>query len=380
MKITDIETLPLSCPLKEFIGDATARWKAWNALLVQVFTNEGIAGIGEISPLHGEEMDIFEAIIQNKLKKIIIGEDPLDRERLWDKMLGKGSGSFVLGSEGAIVSAIAGIDIALWDIVGKALNIPIYKLLGGSYREEIRLYASALFNRVTGPPLTSEELAEEASGYVKEGFTAIKMKVGFDAKRDLRNIAAVREAIGPDIDLMVDANQGYSFPVALKVARQLEKYNICWFEEPIPCHDLDASAELAAAVDVPIALGENEYTRYRFRDILVKRAADIIQPDIIHAGGITECKRIVSMASAWQVPYVPHIYSTVGLVGSLHLIASTSNAFIAEYIKGRGEWPLRNELFTEPLKIERGCIEVPKGPGLGIKLREDALEKYAYKK
>jgi len=379
LRITDIKTIPLTCPLKEPIGDATAQWDAWNALLVQVFTDEGIVGLGEVSPLHGREMAVFEAIIQKRLRQLVVGEDPFDRERLWDKMLGKGSGSFTLGSEGAVVSAIAGVDIALWDIAGKALNSPICRLLGGCYRRKIRVYASGLFNRAADPPLTPKELAEEAKGYVKEGFTAIKMKIGFDMKRDLEKVAAVREAIGPDVNLMVDANQGYSFPVALKMARELEKYEVSWFEEPIPSHDLDSLAALAAAVDIPIALGENEYSRYRFRDILVKRAADIVQPDIVHAGGITECKRIISMASAWEVPYVPHIYSTIGLVGTLHLIASTSNAFIAEYIKGVGEWALRNELFTEPLKVEGGYIKVPDGPGLGIKIKEDAIDRYSYR-
>jgi len=376
MKIIDVKAFPISFPLEEAAYDATGIWREWNTVIVKVYADEGTIGIGEVGPIHGGGTAVFKAIIEKKLKKLIIGENPFDRERLFEKMLGHGTSAYAFGTKGAIVSAVASIDIALWDLVGKVLKVPIYDLLGGKCREKIPAYASGFFGKA-GKPLTPEECGREAIVYVEEGFTAMKMKVGFDPKSDLRRVKAVRDAIGSDVDLMVDANQSYSFPLAVKMARLFEKYDVTWLEEPIPINDIDAMAALTSTVEISIAAGENYYTRYEFRDLLVKRAVDIIQPDIIHAGGITECKKIASMANAWNIPCAPHIHSTVGMVASIHLLASVSNGLIAEYITRGGSSALRDELFARPLKVKNGYVEVPKGPGLGIELNEEALKKYS---
>jgi len=376
MEIIDVKAFPLSFPLEEAAHDATGKWKEWNTVIVKVYADDGTIGIGEVGPIHGGGMEVFKAIIEGKLKKMVIGENPFDREKLFEKMLGHGTSAYAFGTKGAIVSAVASIDIALWDLVGKVLKVPIYDLLGGKCREKIPAYASGFFGKA-GKPLTPEECAREALLYVDEGFTAMKMKVGFDSKSDLKRVKAVRDAIGPDIDLMVDANQSYSFPLAVKMARLFGKYDITWLEEPIPINDIEAMAALTSIVEIPIAAGENYYTRYEFRDLLVKRAVDIIQPDIIHAGGVTECKRIASMANAWNIPCAPHIHSTVGMVASIHLLASIPNGLVAEYITRGGSSALRDELFTRPLRIKNGYIEVPKGPGLGIELNEETLKKYS---
>lgn len=378
MRITDVQAFPISFPLDAPAHDATGVWDSWNTVIVKITAEDGTFGYGEIGPIHGGGIPIFKAIVDHKLKDLVIGEDVFDRERLYEKMLGRGTSSYALGQKGAIVSAVAGIDIALWDIVGKIFETPVYQLLGGCVHEKIPAYASGFFGK-SGRSLTAKECADEAKSYADQGFKGVKMKIGFGRKQDLLNLEAVRNALGPDPGIMVDANQSYSYHDVLKIASELAAFNLTFLEEPLPINDLDAMAALASAVEIPIAAGENYYTRFEFRDVLVKRAVNIIQPDIIHAGGITETKKIASMASAWNVPLAPHIHATVGVAASIHLLTSAPNTLAVEYITSGGSYKLRQVLYGQAFMAQDGWIKATQEPGLGINLNEEMFEKYCPK-
>jgi D-galactarolactone cycloisomerase len=375
MKITEVTAYPISFPLEVPSRDATGVWHDWSTVLVKITVENGTYGWGEIGPLHGGGLPVFTAIVDHKLKDLLLGESVFDRERLYVKMLGTGTGSYAFGQKGAIITAIAGIDIALWDVAGKLLKTPVYNMLGGVYHQKIPAYASGFFGK-DGRSLTAEECGEEAKSYADQGFQGIKMKVGFGRDQDLRNLEAVRNALGPDLGIMVDANQGFSYHDILKIARDMSAFDLTFIEEPLPINDLEAMANLVKAIDVPIAAGENYYTRFEFRDVITRRAVNIIQPDIIHAGGITETKKIVDMASAWNIPCAPHIHATVGVPASIHLLTSVPNTLAAEYITSGGSFRLRKALYGEAYIAEDGFVSAPDLPGLGIEINDSALEQY----
>lgn len=375
MKITKVEAFPIEFPLDTPAQDATGVWDSWNTVIVKITVEDGTFGYGEIGPIHGGGIPIFKAMVDHKLGAMIMGESCFDRERLYEKMLGRGTSSYALGQKGAIVSAVAGIDIALWDLVGKILETPVYQLLGGQAHEKIPAYASGFFGK-SGRPLTPAECAEEAKSYADQGFKGVKMKVGFGHKQDLLNLEAVRQALGPDLGIMVDANQSYSYHDVMKIAHELAAFDLTFLEEPLPINDIEAMAALAAAVEIPIAAGENYYTRFEFRDILVKRAVNIVQPDIIHAGGITETKKIADMASAWNVPLAPHIHATVGVAASIQLLTACPHTLAAEYITSGGSYKLRQALCSQSFMAEDGWVKAPQEPGLGIHVNEEVFARY----
>jgi len=369
VKITKVEAMVLTCPLEKPIMDATYTLPHRSAVLVRVDTDEGLSGIGEAAYFGGPPM-ITKIIIEKELQEYLIGEDPLNIERLWEKMYQR---SIKHGRKGAIIASMSGIDIALWDIKAKAAGMPLYKLLGGCY-EQIRAYASAGFY-AEGKGL--KELAEEMASYVREGFTAVKMKIGrLSQSEDIARVRAVREAIGDDVDLLVDGNNAYTAYQAIKIARRMEEYNIFWFEEPVPAEDIEGSAAVAAAIDTPVAAGENEFTRYGFRDLILGKAIDIAQPDVTWCGGITEAKKIAAMASAWNIICVPHSFSSaIALVANLHFSASIPNSLFQEF--DRNYNPLRENLLTEPIRINKdGYIKLPDKPGLGVELDESVVRRY----
>lgn len=313
---------------------------------------------------------ITKTIVEKELQEYLIGEDPLNIERLWEKMYQR---SIKHGRKGAIIASISGIDIALWDIKAKAAKMPLYKLLGGCY-EQIRAYASAGFY---APAKGVKELAAEMASYIKEGFTAVKMKIGrLSPAEDVARVMAVREAIGDDIDLLVDGNNAYTSYQAIKIARKMEEYNIFWFEEPVPAEDIEGSAIVADAIDTPVAAGENEFTRYGFRNLIINKAIDIAQPDVTWCGGITEAKKIAAMASAWNIICVPHSFSSaIALVANLHFSASIPNSLFQEF--DRNYNPLRENLLQEPITINQdGYIELTDKLGLGVELNESVVKKY----
>ncbi|HEV7619028.1 MAG TPA: mandelate racemase/muconate lactonizing enzyme family protein [Burkholderiaceae bacterium] len=379
MKITEVITHQLLVNVDEpFTSSRGWFYKTKGALVVEIRTDTGLVGWGDC---YGPAA-VNRAIVDNVLKAGLIGRDPFDVEVLWEELYNKIKD---YGLTGMTISAISGIDIALWDLVGKATGQPIHKLIGGAFRTQLQAYATGLYfkdmNRL------NEEAVEEARGYVKQGFKAIKMKIGLGSiTKDIDRVAAVRDAIGRDVQLMVDANHCFNVPQAIAIGRELEKLDIHWFEEPISPEDLDGYVEVTRKLDMAIAGGENEFTKFGFRRILEKRAMDIVQPDVCAAGGITECKKIAALAQASSVQCVPHAWGTaIGLAATMHYLASlpfTPPCLVPvppmlEYEQTFN--PFRDELSSTDLTHKDGFVTVPNGPGLGIEINRDVLERYRVK-
>jgi len=361
MKIVDVKAIPIAAHLEKPLIWATGKTYERNTTLIQVETDEDITGIGEAAG----PPKVISAIIE-MLKKRVLNKDPLDIEFLWRSMLGKRSGQFA----DMVITAISGIDIALWDILGKKTKLPVSKLLGGLLREKVKAYATGGYFK----PLNN--LVNEVSEYLNQGFQAVKIKVGFGINKDIEIVKTIRESLGYDFELMIDATEAYEASTAIKLARKIERYEIEWFEEPVSSRDVESLAEVSSKVDIPIAAGEYEHTRFGFKDMITRRAVDIVQPDATIAGGLTECKKIAAMAEAWHIKCAPHVWgSAVGLVAHLHLIASTSNCLLLEF--DRTFNPLREELAKDPIICKNGYVKVPKKPGLGIELNLKALKKYS---
>lgn len=369
MKITDVITTILNVRLPEPIIDATYVIPNRSAVLVEIRTSEGISGWGEAC-FYGGPPEVTKQIIDTELRSYLIGQDPRDIERLWENMY---RGTVKHGRKGALIACISGIDIALWDIRGKVLNLPVYKLLGG-LRESIPAYASGGFYSQSKDV---EGLVEEVKSYVEKGFRAIKIKVGRESlTHDIQRVEAVRKAIGDDIVLMVDGNNAYMPYEAVTMGRALEELGAYWFEEPVPAEDVEGCAQVAHALDVAVAAGENEFTRYGYRDLILARAADILQPDVTWCGGITEARNIAYMASAWNIPCVPHAFSSaICLVANLHLNCGIPNSLFQEFDQNYN--PLRSELTNENIKIDKEShLAPPQGPGLGVTINRDCFNKY----
>ncbi len=367
MKITDVKAFSLSAPLKEPWQIAKIAMKEMTTTIVEIFTDEGISGIGEcltrLSPL------TTCSIVNEIFKPILVGADPLDVAVLWEKMFStmRSRGHH----KGFMIEAISGVDIALWDVMGKALGLPIHKLLGGCYRDRIKVYASSLLFKDTNI------LVKEAIKLVEEGYPAIKLKIGQGLEKDIQNVKTIRKAIGDGIQLMVDANSAFDSFTAIQLARKLEPYDIFWFEEPVPPDDIDGYAKISKTSPIPVAAGESEFTKFGFRDLITKGGVAIIQPDVSRAGGISECKKITDMASAYNLPYSPHTGASgaINIAASLQLAAGISNFLIFEYMYPPN--PLRENILQEPLpKPKNGYIPISNEPGLGIKLNRKVVSKY----
>jgi len=333
---------------------------------VQVETDEGIVGFGSCS---GNEA-VVEAIIVRALKPILIGKDPLQIQELWEMgYVGTGIGEY--GSQAIGVVALSGVDIALWDILGKAQNIPVYKLLGERSRERVQVYATALY------PEETAEVVKKALAFVEKGFRSIKIKVGFDLAKDIEIVKVVREVVGEDFTLMADANMGYGIEAALKAAAVLEECRVAWFEEPLFVGDIEGHAFLKSRSQVPIALGENLHTTLAFEQFILRRAIDVLQPDVARAGGISQVRKVAGLAVAHGLPISLHTWGdAVALAASLHLAAALENSAIMELDCTSN--PLRTELLKEPLEAQNGFMLPPQGAGLGIDLNTDTLKKYAF--
>ncbi|VTU21323.1 mandelate racemase/muconate lactonizing enzyme family protein [Variovorax sp. RA8] len=376
MKITDVITHQLVVDVDEPFTSARGwYYKTKGALVVEIVTDEGITGWGDC---YGPAA-VNKTIVDTLLKPSLIGRDPFDVEVIWEALYNKVKD---YGLTGMTICSISGIDIALWDIVGKAVNKPIHKLIGGCFRPKLQAYATGLYFK--NMDRLNEEAVEEARGYVAEGFTAIKMKIGLGSLiRDIDRVAAVRDAIGNDIKLMVDANHSFNVPQAINMGRELEKLGVYWFEEPISPEDLDGYVEVSRRLDMAVAGGENEFAKYSFRAILEKRAMDIVQPSVCAAGGITEAKKIAALAQAHSVQCVPHCWGTaIGLAATMHFLASLPDSPpclvpvppMLEYEQTFN--PFRDELSRTKLTHEGGVVTVPTGPGLGIDVDRTVLDRY----
>ena len=312
MKITKVRTHVLEAALSQPFAYSRAWYDTRTASLVEIETDTGLTGWGECYGPARMTSAVVEAIAP-----WLTGEDPLRTDALWQMVYARLRDH---GQKGVVIQGLSGIDIALWDIKGKHFGVPAHRLMGGPLRTEVRAYATGLYRRKSGDPL--KYLAEEAAGYVGEGFTAVKLKVGFGIEEDAAVTRAVREAIGPKVALMVDANHAFDAVAAIRLGRMIEPYDIGWFEEPVPPEDLAGYRAVKAALSIPIAGGECEFTRYGFREQLVSRAVDIVQPDTCAAGGLTECKKIADMSEAFGVRYNPHVWGTgIAIAASLQLLA-----------------------------------------------------------
>lgn len=373
MKIKSIETYIVQHQLKKSFYFSQWEYDKRLICLVKITLYDGTYGWGEG---YGPARMIKEGI--EFFKPLLIGEDPVAHENLWQKMYLR---SLDYNRRGIFLAAISALDVALWDIKGKLFNQPVSVLLGGRKREVVRAYATGMY--FSDCSNLSNKLAEEALSYKKEGFSAMKMKVGLGIKEDMKNIHAVREAIGYDVELMVDSNHAFSLKEALQLVREMEKYNIGWFEEPISPEEYENYAHLRQHSSIPIAGGECEYLRYGFLHLFQSKSVDIAQPDICAAGGLTEVKKICCMAQTFGVDIVPHTWGTgIAVSAALHLMSNWDtipgrmNSPVPLLELDKTENPLRDELMTPGLIINNGMIQVPSKSGLGVEVDESALKKY----
>ena len=285
MKITEVRTIRLRAPIpiERQVLSRSGQRRFRSAILIEVETDAGISGIGSCSG-NGA---IIEVIVDKVLKPLVVGVDPCNIEAVWEKAY-FGGGVRVFGSRGIGVVALSGLDMALWDIRGKAENVPVFELLGGAKREKVEVYATALY------PEATATVARRALAFAEQGFKGVKLKLGFDLAQDLERVRAVRAAVGRDFPVMTDANMGYEVDAALRAAEVLEECGVFWLEEPLFVEDIEGHTKLKAAAKVPIALGENLHMRYAFEQFIARGAVDILQPDVARAGGISEVKRIAT--------------------------------------------------------------------------------------
>ncbi|MCU0626032.1 MAG: mandelate racemase/muconate lactonizing enzyme family protein [Gemmatimonadaceae bacterium] len=347
-----------------------------DALLVRLEDEDGTVGWGEAAP---DSIPVAEAFIRHELARFVIGEDPFDVERIWDRMF---YGNHDLGPGGALPNAIAGIDLALWDLMGKRLALPACDLLGGRYRDRIRAYGS--FGIGTNRRLTPADAAAKARKFVQAGFTVVKLRMQIrelqqDPQPDyvLDYARAVRAAIGPEVKLMVDINNGWTPARAIELGKRLQGELDVWFlEEPVSDQTHRLTAEVVRALDVPIIAGEKEYTRWQLRELITDAEPDYLNPDTIKAGGLTEMKKIAAIAQAYDKPIICHnTRPALGTAASLHFVASIRNCGPVIEYPDVDEFRAQLALFPEPLVFREGFLHVPMRPGLGLTPDEAAVRR-----
>jgi L-alanine-DL-glutamate epimerase-like enolase superfamily enzyme len=371
LKITDVEAIVLRQPtVDETIADGSQ-----DDLVIVVRTDEGVTGIGEVD----SQPDIARAVVEAptshavaaSLRDLLIGENPLDVERLWNKMY---RGTIYYGRRGVAIHAISGVDIALWDIKGKVEGRPICELLGEVRTKRVRAYASRLM------PDTEAEVRDAVAELREQSFTAIKLgwgPLGKDPEHDVRLARAAKEVAGDGVDILIDAGLGYVADAkkAIGVSRQLEELGVFWLEEPFEPDEYEAYAELADTIDLPVAAGEQDVTRWGFRELIDRCHVDIIQPDVTRVGGISEMLKIAQIADDRGLKTVPHAWKS-GIIkaASLHVNAVLSEALFQEYCVA--QTPIAQDLVVQKLPIEAdGYVAVPSEPGLGVELDWDVVER-----
>ncbi len=373
MKIADVKTYVLDARLAEPFAYSQAWYERRGAMLVEIVAEDGTSGWGEaFGPAR-----LTAAIVQH-YRPLLIGADALATEAIWQSLYNMLRDH---GQKGLPIEALSAVDIALWDLKGRHLGLPIHRLMGGPLRTRVQAYATGFYRKRSGDPM--QYLLEEAQQRVSEGFTGVKLKLGFGLEQDVRLCRAVRGAVGPGIAIMVDANHAYDATAAIRLGRSIQDLDIAWFEEPVPPEDLAGYRDVRAALDIPIAGGEAEFTRWGFRSLMLDRPIDILQPDVCAAGGISECKKIADMASAFGIRVNPHVWGTgVGLAASLQLIATLPHnppgLFPLEPLLefDCSEHPIRMTVLQSPIVQHGGWVQVPQGPGLGIEIDRAALDRY----
>ncbi len=356
---------------------------SFDSALVRVETAGGITGFGEAKAQVGSAANCRAicSLIEDELAPALVGEDARDISRLWDVMyngsrahyaIARGHVFPIMGRRGLTVSAISGVDIALWDILGKSLGAPVWRLLGGRRQERMPAYASGGWAPV-------DRIAAELQRFIDRGnFGAVKMRVGSGdgtLAHSIARVHAAREGLGDSVGIMCDAHGTWTVSEAKRFCRAVAECNIDWLEEPVTADDKPGMAEVRANTDIPISTGESEFTRFAFRDLALLRAADIFQPDLSIAGGITETMRIEALASAHQIRLAPHMWGgALTFAAGLHVAAAASSGFILEYSLGAN--PMLHELAVEDFAVVDGMLEIPERVGLGVTIDEDFTARY----
>ena len=368
MQITDIKTFLIH------------PGRAKNLCFVKIETDEGIYGWGECYTQSDRDVQITAHVDQ--LKRYLIGRDPTNIKHFMQMAFDD-----FAGRRGAMdyYCAISGLEHAMWDIAGKAYGAPVHKLIGGACRDKIRVYA----NGWSGGNPTPESLAERASEVIEAGFTALKFDpipgrwrtyVGKEVEdAAVENVRAVREAVGPDVDILVEMHRRLAPMHAVRIAHEIEQYRPFWYEEPILAENIPALASVRQKINIPVVTGEELYTKFEFREVFEKQAADILNPDVCNVGGILELKEIAAMAEPYFVVISPHNFNstTVGLAATIQVSAAIPNFLITEYFVNLEE--LGNDIAKTPFQVQNGYIQLPDAPGLGIDLDEERLSAYPYK-
>jgi len=357
LKITDVKATPLKT----------------GTVIVQVFTDAGVVGIGECSPMN---IAVVAGFVNTALRPLLVDENPLGIDVLWNRMMFK---TYKLGPQGAQPEAIAGVDIALWDILGKVTGQPIHMLLGGCYRDVVQLYASI----GGGGDIQPERMVKRVEDALERGFKAVKIRMDWgpmrqdrDPEKDLEMFRQVKAVAGDAVLVSFDANNGYSVSTAIRQGRKFEEMGIYHYEEPVAQYDYAGLAEVADALDVPVAGGEHEYTRWQFRDLILEGKIDIIQPDVVKCAGISECWKIAVLGSTFNKMFVPHqTQPTIGTTANIHICAALPNADRPQEYGGAK--PELDKIFVEPPVVENGMMRVPSKPGLGLEIVDSKLKKLA---
>jgi len=362
MKVTDIKPFVVDC--------FRTNW-----VFVKVYTDDGIDGVGEAT-LEYKEKALLGAL--EHIKEYLVGKDPLQIEKHWHAIY---RDAYWRGGP-VLMSALSAVEMALWDILGKALNVPVYQLLGGKATEKVRIYVNGWFSGAKEP----EEFGEKAAIAVQRGITAMKWDPfgknylnisNSDLDKALRCVAAVREAAGDQVDLLIEGHGRFNIPTAVKIAKELEPFKPMLFEEPVPPDNLNALKEVKDKSPVPISAGERLYTRWDYLNMFDLMAADYIQPDISHAGGIMELKKIAAEAECRYIAFAPHNPSgPVANAATLQLAATCPNFEILEIMYSDVVW--RKDVTNEALTYENGYMMIPDKPGLGIELNEEACLAHPY--
>jgi L-alanine-DL-glutamate epimerase-like enolase superfamily enzyme len=360
MKISAIQAIPLAVPIRALEPPSGWTAGASKQVIVRVFTDEGLCGHGEAFA-YGAPLAVCN-VIDESLTPLLLGQNALRIDALCDLMH---RSTMTYGRRGLAMFAISGIEIALWDLLGKARGAPVHELLGGAVRPRLTAYASLL--RYDSPG----EVARVCRHFVAQGFRMLKLH-----QTDVESVRAAREAVGDRVELMLDTNCPWTPNEAIVMARALGPYRLFWLEEPVwPPEDYRGLAEVARSTETPIALGENESTVFGFREIIERRAAQILQPSVTKVGGISEMRKITALAQAANLPVAPHsFYFGPGLAATLHLAATLGGAMPIEFPTGRHEVPL----LARPIAARDGLVDVPTGPGLGVEINEEVIQRYPY--
>jgi D-galactarolactone cycloisomerase len=387
MKITSITSHILRVPL----GDKTfyssqAAFPERNSCLVRIETDSGLVGWGEGGQYGPPEP--VAACIDAVLAPRLLYRDPTEPVRIWEELY---AFSRDFGQKGTYIEAISALDIALWDIAGQATGLPVWKMLGGRFRNRITAYATGCYypEDFTNLPAVLSALEREAAGYANSGFGLLKIKIGLlPLQQDCERLRVIRNAINPAIGLLVDANHAYTAAAAVRMGRMMEPFDIRFFEEPVPPEDRDGYRKVRAENPIPVAGGECEFTRYGFRDLIAGGCVDVVQPDLAVCGGFTAWTHILALANAYGIATVPHVWgSGIAVAAALHAVATVPpfphtahptpllNQPVIEF--DRTHNPLRDDLLEESFALDGGCLAVPERPGLGVSVRDEVIAQYA---